>query len=173
MPLLATTLPTDRLLLVVGLYGALLLLFRLLGRGPGSDERTTRFFIGLGWAVGTFLGNIGLAKIGLMSPLPLENNLLHTFVWIGFCLSWLYLAVRFSRPFLVQCALFAGASLIVKVAEHLLLGTWDLDHFLHLFPGNASYILGWSLMDGLYPPITLFALRLAGRLFPRMRLVIR
>ena len=34
--------------------------------------------------------------------------------------------------------------------------------------GNAAYVIGWSLADGLYPLFTLLGLRLAGRRIPRL-----
>jgi hypothetical protein len=155
---------TERLLLVLGVYAALFVAFRVVADRPSCDDARTRLFLGVGWGVGTFFGNWGLAAIGAMSWLPWQNNLIHTVVWIGFCLSWLYLGVRFSRSLLFQCAVFAAASLVVKVVERTVLGTWEHGHFLWVFPGNAAYVAGWSLMDGLYPPLSLFALRLAGRL---------
>jgi len=66
----------------------------------------------------------------------------------------------------MQFIVFATFSLIVKYAERLLLGSWELDHFFHVFHGNFAYILGWSLADGLYPPLTFYGLRLLGRRVP-------
>lgn len=101
-----------------------------------------------------------------MSFLPWVTNVMHTFVWIGFCLTWLYLGVRDTRSVLTQVILFTTFSLIVKYAEHILCGTWDNDNFFHVFDGNGAYIMGWSLADGLYPLITLYGLRLAARRIP-------
>jgi hypothetical protein len=96
------------------------------------------------------------------------TNFLHSFLWIGICLSWLYLGVREDQPIAVQILLFTTFSIIVKYAEQLAFGTWDLDHFLHVFDGNFAYVLGWSLADGSYPVITLLALRLAAGRIPRL-----
>ncbi len=62
----------------------------------------------------------------------------------------------------MQFLLFATYSLIVKSFEHDLLGTWELDNFFGI-PGNRTYIIGWSLMDGLYPVISTAALQLISR----------
>ena len=45
-------------------------------------------------------------------------------------------------------------------------GTWTTSS--HVFEGNFAYVLGWSLADGTYPVITLFALRLAATRIPRL-----
>jgi hypothetical protein len=96
-----------------------------------------------------------------MSFLPWVNNVLHTFVWIGLCLGFLYAGAR-KRPLWEQFLLFSIFSFIVKQAEHEVLGTSELDHFF-LIRGNAAYITGWSLMDGLYPIISRLGLRLVAR----------
>jgi hypothetical protein len=110
-----------------------------------------------------FVANYVLFRLGVMSFLPWVNNFMHTFVWIGLCLTVLYLGLREDEPLPVQFVVFATFSLIVKYAEQLLFGTWDLGHFFYVFRGNTAYILGWSLADGLYPVITLYGLRLLGR----------
>ncbi len=48
-----------------------------------------------------------------------------------------------------QLVLFAIYSLAVKFAENKVLGTWEFDHFFFI-DGNLAYIIGWSLVDGLY-----------------------
>jgi len=96
-----------------------------------------------------------------MSFLPWLNNFFHTFIWIGLCLSFLY-AGAYRKPPLEQMALFAIFSFIVKWAERTILGTWELDHFFFI-PGNVAYITGWSLMDGIYPIISAFGLRLVSK----------
>jgi hypothetical protein len=154
---------------VVGLlcfYAALFVVIRLTKPRIEPAERKTFFVIGGAWAVSVFIANYLLFRAGVMSFLPWVNNFLHTFVWIGGCLTYLYLSVRETQSMPTQFVLFATFSLIVKYAEHLLLGTWELDHFFHMFRGNFAYILGWSLADGLYPPITLYGLRLLARWVP-------
>jgi hypothetical protein len=157
-----------RVLVIVGFYAALLMVIRLVKPRIEPFERRTAFAIGLGWAVPVFVANYLLYRAGLMSYLPWVTNVMHTFVWIGICLTFLYLGVRESQSMGVQILLFATFSLIVKYAEQLTFGIWDLGHFLHVFDGNFAYVLGWSLADGTYPIITLLALRLAAERIPRL-----
>lgn len=152
-----------RVIAIVLFYAALLTIIRLVKPRIEPEERFTFLAIGLAWAVPVFLANYGLYQAGLMSYLPWVTNFLHSFVWIGICLTFLYLGVRATQPLLVQVILFTTFSLIVKYAEQIVFGTWDLDHFFHVFDGNGAYVLGWSLADGTYPLITLVGLRLASR----------
>ncbi|HEX9703646.1 MAG TPA: hypothetical protein VGA20_00170 [Gemmatimonadales bacterium] len=96
-----------------------------------------------------------------MSFLPWLNNFLHTMIWIGLVLPWLYLGVR-GEPLPLQCVLFATFSLIVKVGEQKLFGTWEHDNLFGI-PGNTAYVLGWSLADGSYPLVSRLGLRLLGQ----------
>jgi hypothetical protein len=160
------TITPVRVVALLALYAALFFIMRLSKPALGPDDRKTFYTIGVLWAVSVFIGNYLLYRVGVMSFLPWLNNFLHTFLWIGGCLSYLYLAVREDQPMVAQCIAFATFSLIVKYAEQLLFGTWELDHFFHVLHGNVAYVLGWSLADGLYPPITLYGLRLLGRWVP-------
>jgi hypothetical protein len=157
-----------RVLVILGFYAALLMVIRLVKPRIEPFERRTAFAIGLSWAVPVFVANYLLYKAGLMSYLPWVTNFMHTFVWIGICLTFLYLGVREDQPMAVQILLFATFSLIVKYAEQLTFGTWDLDHFFHVVDGNFGYVLGWSLADGAYPVITLLVLRFAAGRIPRL-----
>ncbi len=152
-----------RVAAVLAVYTGLLVIIRLVKPSLEPAERKTFFTIAGVWAVAVFVANYLLYRAGLMSFLPWLNNFMHTFLWIGVCLSFLYLGVREDQPMVVQFLVFATFSLIVKYAERMLFGTWDLDHFFHVFRGNFAYILGWSLADGLYPPLTFYGLRLLGR----------
>jgi hypothetical protein len=152
-----------RVLAILLFYGALLTIIRLIKPRIEPEERRTFIAIGLAWAVPVFIINYLLYRADLMSFLPWVNNFLHTFIWIGICLSFLYLGVRERESMLTQIILFATFSLIVKYAENIVFGTWDHDNFFGLFDGNGAYILGWSLADGMYPVITLYGLRLASR----------
>jgi ABC-type transport system involved in cytochrome c biogenesis permease subunit len=147
-------------------YMALFIVIRTHKPWVERRERRTFLVIGGTWAVTVFIANYLLYRAGLMSYLPWLNNFLHTFAWIGVCLTFLYLGLRESQPMIVQFIAFATFSLIVKYAEHLLLGTWEHDHFFHAFRGNTAYILGWSLADGLYPPLTLYGLRILAKRIP-------
>jgi hypothetical protein len=160
-----------RVIAVLALYAALLLVIRLVKPRIEPFERRTFVAIGLAWAAPVFVANYLLYQAGLMSYLPWLTNFMHSFLWIGVCLAWLYLGVREDQSLVVQFLLFATFSIIVKYAEQLAFGTWDLDHFLHVFDGNFAYVLGWSLADGTYPIITLFALRLAATRIPRLAVV--
>jgi hypothetical protein len=157
------TVTPDRVLALLLLYAALFVVIRTHEPRIPASERKTALVIGGAWAVSTFVANYLLYRAGLMSFLPWLNNVLHTFVWIGVCLTFLYLGVRARQPLWVQIVMFATFSLVVKYAEQLLFGTWDHPHFFHVFEGNVAYVLGWSLADGLYPPITLYGLRLMAR----------
>jgi hypothetical protein len=160
-----------RVIAVLALYAALLLVIRLVKPRIEPFERRTFLAIGIAWAVPVFVANYLLYQAGLMSYLPWLTNFMHSFLWIGVCLAWLYLGVREDQSLAVQFLLFATFSIIVKYAEQLAFGTWDLDHFLHVFDGNFAYVLGWSLADGTYPIITLFTLRLAATRIPRLAVV--
>ena len=148
-------------LLVLLFYGALVVLMRYGNRRVEPEFKRTLWILGVGWAIGTFVGNYLLFRAGFMSFLPWLNNLIHTVIWIGLCLGFLYAGAH-ERPWLEQFLLFAIFSFLVKAAEHQLLGTWELDHFFFL-KGNAAYLLGWSAADGLYPTISVAALRLLRR----------
>lgn len=151
-------------------YGALLVIIRVIKPSIAPEERRPALLIGATWAVCVFIANYLLFRAGLMSFLPWVNNFMHTFLWIGGCLTLLYLGVRRTQPMLVQFIVFATFSLIVKVAEQQIFGTWELGHFFHVFRGNTAYVLGWSLADGLYPPLTYYGLALLARWTPAARL---
>lgn len=139
-------------------YGALVLVMRYGHRRIPPVFRRTYFALLIGWGFGTFVANWLLYRLGVMSFLPWLNNALHTFVWIGLCLGFLYAGAH-RRPLLEQFALFAIFSFLVKGAEHTFLGTWEHPDFFGI-PGNGAYIIGWSLMDGLYPFVSMFGLKL-------------
>jgi hypothetical protein len=155
-----------RVLVLALFYGALAVVMSMHGKRMERVEGRTFLAIGAVWAVSVFIANWLLYKAGVMSFLPWVNNFMHTFVWIGLCLTYLYLGIREQKGLLVQFVIFATFSLIVKYAEQLLFGTWELGHFFHIVQTNWGYVLGWSLADGLYPLLTLYGLRLASRRIP-------
>lgn len=155
-----------RVLAVLLFYAGLFTIIRVIKPRIEHEERRTAVAIGLAWAAPVFVANYLLYKADLMSFLPWVNNFMHTFLWIGICLTFLYLGVRSTQPMLVQIILFTTFSLIVKYAEHIAFGTWDQDNFFHVFEGNWTYILGWSIADGMYPLLTLWGLRFASRWIP-------
>jgi hypothetical protein len=153
--------------IVLMVYAALFVVIRAIHPRVDPEFRTAFGALAIGWFLATFIINYLLFRAGVMSFMPWINNFLHTFVWIGFCLTFLYAGVH-KRPFLEQFALFAIFSFIVKWAEHTVLGTWELDHFFFI-PGNIAYISGWSLADGLYAPISLAGLKLVSRWVPGVK----
>ncbi len=160
------TITPIRVFAVLLVYAALFVIIRTYKNRIEPAERKTFFTIAGAWAVTVFIGNYLLFLAGFMSFLPWVNNFMHTFIWIGVCLAFLYLGIREHQSMVVQFIFFATFSLIVKYAEQLLFGTWEHSHFLHIFQGNVAYVLGWSLADGLYPVLTLFGLRLSARWIP-------
>jgi hypothetical protein len=151
-------------------YAAIFTIIRRYKRRIEPDERKTFVAVGLVWAVSVFIANYLLYKAGVMSFLPWVTNFLHTFIWIGLCLTWLYLGIRDDEPLVVQCIVFATLSLVVKYAEQMLFGTWELDHFFFEdLAGNGVYVLGWSIADGTYPILTRFGLRFASKFIPGLQ----
>lgn len=144
-------------LLVLLFYGAMFVLIRYGTRGVELNFRKTFLALYIGWGFGVFIGNYLFYLIGIMSFLPWLNNAFHTLIWIGLCLGYLY-AGCYRRPLIEQISLFVIFSFLVKVAERLILGTWEHDNFFGI-DGNWAYIIGWSLMDGLYPLISILLLR--------------
>jgi hypothetical protein len=151
-----------RVLGVLAFYGAMFVVIRLSRTRIAPFERRTFIAVGVVWAVPVFIANYLLYKAGAMSFLPWINNAMHSFLWIGFCLSWLYLGVRETQPMILQIVLFTTFSLIVKYAEQKLFGTWEHGSFFGI-GGNGAYVMGWSLADGSYPVVTLYGVRLAAR----------
>lgn len=160
------TVTPGRVAALLAFYAALFAIIRVIKARIDPDERRTALVIGGTWAVSVFIANYLLYRVGLMSFLPWVNNFMHTFLWIGICLTYLYLGVRERQPMVVQLIMFATFSLIVKYAEQLLFGTWDHPNFLGIFHGNTAYVLGWSLADGLYPILTKYGLRMLAGFIP-------
>ena len=150
--------------LLLGVYAALFLVMRQTQPSLELRFRRSYWILFFSWGVGTFVANYLLYLAGYMSFLPWVNNFLHTFVWIGGCLGFLF-STTYRKPMLEQFALFAIYSFIVKWAESALLGTWEHPHFFGI-QGNIAYITGWSLMDGFYPVLSYYGLKLIGRFDP-------
>jgi len=146
---------------LLAVYGALFLLMRHAKPTIELNFQRTFWILFFGWSVGVFIGNYIFFLIGIMSFLPWLNNFFHTFIWIGLCLGFLYAGAH-KKPFWEQFALFAIYSFLVKWAEHEILGTWEFDHFFFI-QGNLAYIIGWSLMDGLYPLLSKIGLRIVAK----------
>ncbi len=160
-----------RVLGVLAFYAAMFVVIRLSRERIEPFERRTFLAVGLAWAIPVFIANYLLYLAGAMSFLPWVNNFMHSFLWIGFCLSWLYIGVRETQPMVLQIVLFTTFSLIVKYAEQKLFGTWELDNFFNVLHGNGWYVMGWSLADGTYPILTLYGVRIAARWIPGLAVI--
>ncbi len=118
-------------------------------------------FLAIVWAILMFTGNYLFYRLGVMSFLPWLNDFIHSFLWIGICLTWLYY-ISHTRPLWEQFILFAFSSFIVKMAEHRLLGTWSMESFLGVHH-RLAYLIAMSLVDGFYPIISIWLLKLASK----------
>ncbi|MBX7151834.1 hypothetical protein K1X84_09365 [bacterium] len=154
--------------LVLVIYGCLFVVIRQSSSVIELNFRRRFWFLYFGWAVSVFIANYLLYLGGFMSFLPWLNNAFHTFIWIGFCLGFVY-AGSHSKPFWEQFILFAFFSFIVKWTEREILGTWEHDHFFFI-DGNMAYIVGWSLLDGLYPVISKTGITIASRFMPGLKI---
>lgn len=151
-------------LYVLLIYFLLYIVMRYANRRIELNFKKSARVLGISWAVAVFIGNYAFYKMGIMSFLPWLNNAIHTFIWIGLCLSFLY-AGCYRKPIWEQCLLFSIFSFIVKYAEREILSTWKMDNFFGI-EGNLAYIIGWSMMDGLYPFISKIALKLFSKFIP-------
>jgi len=148
-------------ILVLLVYTAMVVLMRYAHPRVELNFRRTYWILCIAWGLGVFIGNYLFYLIRILSFLPWLNNALHAFVWIGLCLSFLY-AGRYKKPIWEQCLLFIIFSFLVKVGEHWILGTWDLPYFFFI-KGNLAYLIGWSVLDGLYPYVSMVGLKWVSR----------
>ncbi len=148
-------------LFVLLIYAGLFVAMRQAAPRVEPEFRRSFVVLYVVWAIGAFAGNYLFYRLGIMSFIPWLNNFIHTFVWIGLCLGFLY-GVSHNRPLWEQLVLFAIYSFVVKVTENKVLGTWEFSRFFFA-EGNLAYITGWSLVDALYPIGSALILRLAAR----------
>jgi hypothetical protein len=160
-----------RVLGVLAFYAAMFVVIRLSRERIEPWETRTFAAIAVVWALPVFIANYLLHLAGVMSFLPWVNNFMHSVLWIGLCLTWLYLGVRETQPLALQIVLFTTFSLVVKYAEQKLFGTWDMGDFFGVLHGNGWYVMGWSLADGTYPVLTLLGVRLAARRIPALAVI--
>ena len=146
---------------VLLIYGGLFLAIRQAGTQISPEFRRSFWVLYVVWAVGIFVGNYLFFLLGIMSFLPWLDNFIHSFVWIGLCLGFLY-AISYHRALWELIVLAAVYSFVVKVTERMVLGTWDLNHFF-MVDGNLAYIIGWSLVDAAYPIGSFAVLWIASR----------
>jgi hypothetical protein len=118
-------------------------------------------FLAILWALLMFSGNYFFFRLGVMSFLPWADNFIHSFIWVGICLNWLYYCC-YSRPGWEQFVFFSFTSFVIKMTENGILGTWKMDSFLQI-NNPYAYIIAMSLVDGFYPIISKILLRALGR----------
>src|SRR6266496_4475482 len=82
------TVTLGRVAAVLAFYAALFVVIGVIKPQIEPDERRTALVIGGLWAVSVFIANYVLFRLGAMSFLPWINDFLHTFVWIGICLTF-------------------------------------------------------------------------------------
>ena len=148
-------------LLVLLIYGLMFLLIRYSKPKLELNFRSSFIFLVAVWAFLMFTGNYLFYRLGVMSFLPWLNNFLHSFVWVGFCLGWLYYCT-YERPLWEQFILFAFTSFVVKMAENMLLGTWHMETYLGI-KNPYAYLIAMSLVDGFYPLISKWLLNALGK----------
>lgn len=146
-------------LYVLILYAAVFIIIRYPQPVVELNFRKNFLVLYVFWSISMFIGNYLFSMINIMSFLPWINNFLHTFIWVGFCLTFLYSSIK-SRNIIEQFILFSVFSFIVKVGEFLILGTWEKDSFF-FFQSKMAYIIIMSLVDGFYPIVSIFVLKIA------------
>jgi hypothetical protein len=148
-------------LLVLLIYGLLFLLIRYPQPTLELNYRSNFIFLVALWAFLMFTGNYLFYRLGVMSFLPWLNNFLHSFVWVGICLGWLYYCTH-QRPLWEQFLFFAFTSFVVKMAEYMILGTWNRESYLGI-DNQYAYIIAMSIVDGFYPIISRWVLNALGK----------
>src|SRR5687768_17271113 len=134
--------------LVLLIYGLMYLFIRYPKPKMELNFRANFIFLLALWAFLMFTGNYLFYRLGVMSFLPWLNNLIHSGIWVGFCLGWLYYCTH-ERPWWEQFIFFSFTSFIVKMAENSLLGTWHLDSYLGI-NNPYAYLVAMSIVDGFY-----------------------
>lgn len=139
-------------LLVLLIYVLMFLFIRSAKPTLELNYRANYIFLVLVWAFLMFTGNFLFYKLGVMSFLPWMNNLIHSCLWVGICLGWLYYATH-HRPLWEQFLFFAFTSFIVKIFENMLLGGWARESYFGI-DNRYAYIIAMSVVDGFYPIIS-------------------
>lgn len=150
-------------LLVLLIYGLMFVIMRYANKKVELNFEKSYWLLFVFWSVSMFIGNYIFNLLGFMSFLPWLNNFIHSFVWVGLCLGFLY-AGCYKRDWYEQFLLAAIFSFIVKVFENLILGTWEKSDFL-CFDGKYYYIIAMSLVDGFYPVISKFILTFVSKFY--------
>ena len=139
-------------ILVILIYAFMYLLIRYPKPHLELNYKANFLVLYLFWSILMFVGNYLFYLPGFMAYLPWLNNLLHSFIWVGFCLGWLFYTTQ-ERPVLEQVALFAFTSFIIKMSEYMILGTWNKPGYLGI-ESPYAYIIAMSIVDGCYPLIS-------------------
>lgn len=147
--------------LVLLIYGLMFLLIRYPKPNLELNYRSNYFFLVVLWAFLMLTGNYLFYRLGVMAFLPWLNNAVHSIVWVGACLGWLYYTAH-RRPIWEQFILFAFTSFIVKMAEFSILGTWSMERYLGI-ESPYAYIIVMSLVDGFYPIISKWVIAALGK----------
>lgn len=148
-------------ILILLVYAGLFIAMRQGGTRIEPEFRRSFIVLYVVWAFGIFIGNYLFFLLGVMSFIPWLNNFIHSFIWIGLCLGFLY-AISYKRPLWEQLILFTIYSLVVKFTENKVLGSWEFGRFFFI-EGNLAYIIGWSIVDALYPVGSAIVLMLVAR----------
>ena len=147
--------------LVLLIYALMFLLIRYPKPKLELNYKANYFFLVALWAFLMFTGNYLFYRLGVMAFLPWMNNLIHSCLWVGFCLGWLYYTT-YERPLWEQFILFAFTSFIVKITENWLLGGWSMDSYLGI-QSPYAYIIAMSIVDGFYPIISRWVINWLGK----------
>jgi vacuolar-type H+-ATPase subunit I/STV1 len=147
--------------LVLLVYGLMFLFIRYPKPTLELNYRSNFLFLSLFWGGLMFIGNYLGYRLGVMAFLPWLDNFIHSFVWVGMCLTWLYYCTH-ERPMWEQIIFFVFASFIIKVAEKLLIGTWSMESYLGIKHPYA-YIIAMSLVDGFYPVLSNWIIKALGK----------
>jgi hypothetical protein len=150
-------------LLVLLIYGLMVIIMRYANKNVELNFEKSYWLLFFFWSIAMFIGNYVSYLLAVMSFLPWLNNFIHSFVWVGLCLGFLY-AGCYKRDWYEQFLLCAIFSFIVKVFENLILGTWDFDNYLGV-DGKYTYIIVMSLVDGFYPIISKILLTIVSKYY--------
>ncbi|MDQ6610755.1 MAG: hypothetical protein M3Y85_13130 [Bacteroidota bacterium] len=148
-------------LLVLFIYLLMYLFIRYPKPKLELNYQSNYFFLAALWSGLIFFGNYLGYRAGMMSFLPWADNFVHSFLWVGVCLSWLYYCTH-ERPWWEQFIFFAFISFIIKIAENIIIGTWNMDSYLGIH-SKYAYVIAMSLIDGLYPIVSKWILNALGK----------
>lgn len=147
--------------MVLLIYGLMFLLIRYPKPKLELNYQANYVFLVLLWAFLMFTGNYLFYRLGVMAFLPWLNNLLHSCVWVGLCLGWLYYCTH-ERPMWEQFVLFSFTSFIIKMTENMVLGAWAMESYFGI-KNPYAYLVAMSIVDGFYPIISNWIIKALGK----------